>query len=116
MGLESVSYLHQSDKVGLLGNEVQWHQAHKGIVVCGAMSVGDPQGPNHSKGGNCGVPRRKSTIRKERVKPHVWVLATGPEGRREKRFQAWHGMAAGTCTHPSPAPLHWRECVTLKEL
>ena len=31
MELESVSCLHQSDQVGLLGNEVQWCQAHKGM-------------------------------------------------------------------------------------
>ena len=61
------------------------------IVVSEVMSVGDPQGPNHNKGENCGVPRRKSSIRRERVKPHVLVLATGPEVRREKLFQRWHG-------------------------
>ena len=55
-----------------------------GIVVSGVMRVGDPQGPNHNKGGNCGVPRRKTTMRKERVKPHVSVLARGPEVRGEK--------------------------------
>ena len=30
-----------------------------GIVVSGVMRVGDPQGPNHNKGGNCGGPQKK---------------------------------------------------------
>lgn len=103
--------------IGLSGTPRKWSPMASGTQRH-CCEWGDecrgPTGPNHSKGGNCGVPRRKSTIRKERVKPHVWGLATGPEGRGEKWFQAWHGSWYLYSSHSST--LHWREYVTLKEL
>ena len=84
------------------------------LLWVGWWGSGTHRGQITIREGIVGVPRRKSTIRKERVKPHVLVLARGPEVRGEKWFQAWHG--SWYLYSSLSSTLHGRECITLKEL
>lgn len=104
--------------MGLLGNEVQQYQwvefRHMqaqtvDMTVNEMMSVRDPQGPNHNRGGELwGLTGKKKTTIK------VWLHTLGLATELEVRGEKWIQVQQGSC-HLNPpllSTLHWRRCVT----